>query len=278
MQFRKQVGQAREALSQDLEALIRKHRADVKRYGLVRATELLVLLEAGERTWKDVSRNPSRRVGTPCDSAERASNDVADSNCVNAYIFVDAVDEDQLPEAAAERGSAARWLIQDGQVILGTLALHPTDRARRRVSDPALRLLDLREDPEGPTLAALHEAGSHRGSPEWQALSKLRDYEDLAGFIVRSRRRGTTTRLNDARARTAARQGSQRRDHARPRQAAVRQAASSSDGCARAVRRAVRARLERSGAARRGGLARVRAWLGGGADSTPAGRGRVSPA
>jgi hypothetical protein len=180
-------------LAHDLQALLRPHPTDAGLYGLVAATKLLVVLQPGERTWRDVTRNPYRRVGRPCDEADHG----ASSNCDNAYIFVDAIDPDEVPDAAAARSADARWIEQAGYVRLGLLRLTMTDRAQLGAGPrAALRLFDLRADPEAPTLTGLHLAGARPGAAEWMALNEIRKHHNLVGFLVRSSHLGATVIFN----------------------------------------------------------------------------------
>lgn len=155
------------------------------------------MLQPGELTWRDVTRNPARRVGVSCDSAEQECGDIAASHCDNVYIVVDAISEKDVPDVAAARSEPAHWLVQKGLVLLGRLDLRITDLARRRVgSQAALRFLDLIEDPSAPTLAQLHSAGTRANSAEWKALRAVRKSHNLVGFILGPSEFGVTVILN----------------------------------------------------------------------------------
>jgi hypothetical protein len=195
--FRRKLGKPRVEPSRNLEAfaLITSHATDgIVSGDLIAAREMIVDLEPGERTSRDVARNPRRRVGRPCDEAERTSDDVAGSNCENAYFFVDVLED--VVEAATVRAESAPWLRDHGNTRFGLLTLTMSDRARQRHAGAAVRLLDLRADPDAPSLAHLHRAGARRDTPEWQALWELRDIHNLTGFIVRSTGSRLTVILN----------------------------------------------------------------------------------
>jgi hypothetical protein len=197
---RRRVGKPRVEPSRNLEAcaLITSHATDGLVSGdLIAAREIIVDLEPGERTWKDVAQNPRRRVDRPPNEAARTSGNVAGSNRENAYIFLDVMlGPGAIFEVANIRAESARWLRHRGNTRVGLLELTMSARARQRHAGAAIRLLDRRADPDAPSLADLHRAGARCDTPEWQELRELRDIHNLAGFIVRSTGSRLTIILN----------------------------------------------------------------------------------
>lgn len=190
-----QIGGAREELARDLPALF-VTRVHEDLHGLVLAPRLVGIAEPGERKLLDLTRSPLRRLGSACDPGERALDDVAASNCMNAYFVLDVIAEEDLTSVAERRAEQAECLAENGSVKVGIARIAMTDRARAITRSASLRLLDLRDDPDGPTYEALNDAGRERGSAEWRTLQTLRARHNLVGFLVCSRRQGITVLLN----------------------------------------------------------------------------------